>query len=68
VDAWETLLTQLKEDDTPPCYHLVEQYSTDVLELEGGWPTVSEGFLRQHPSLTTNWLRVLQMLLIYYII
>jgi hypothetical protein len=21
----------LKEDDTPPCYHLVEQYSTDVL-------------------------------------
>jgi hypothetical protein len=31
VDAWETLLTQLKEDDTPPCYHLVEQYSTDVL-------------------------------------
>jgi hypothetical protein len=31
VDAWETLLTQLKEDDGPPCYHPVEKYSTDVL-------------------------------------
>jgi hypothetical protein len=31
VDAWETLLTQSKEDDAPPCYHLVEKYSTDVL-------------------------------------
>jgi hypothetical protein len=31
VDAWETLLIQSKEDDAPPCYHLVEKYSTDVL-------------------------------------
>jgi hypothetical protein len=32
VDAWETLLTQSKADDARPCYHLVEKYSTDVLE------------------------------------
>jgi HEAT repeat protein len=31
VDAWETLLTQSKDDDAPPCYHLAEKYSTDVL-------------------------------------
>jgi hypothetical protein len=32
MDAWEALLLERKEDDGLPCYHLMEKYSTDVLE------------------------------------
>src|SRR5262245_39209617 len=34
MDACEALLVVWKEDDGLPCYHLMEQYSTDVL---GAW-------------------------------
>jgi hypothetical protein len=32
MDAWEALLLERKEDDGLPCYHLMEKYSTDVLD------------------------------------
>ena len=32
VDAWQALLAVWTEDDSLPCYHSTEKYSTDVLE------------------------------------
>jgi hypothetical protein len=31
VDAWKALLAVWTEDDSLPCYHSTEKYSTDVL-------------------------------------
>ena len=50
MDAWETLLRQSKEDDAPPCSHLVEKYSTDVLGLRGQRGVLTGGARPRRPQ------------------